>query len=176
MYLQIEMLWMSKTGLEIIPDDEQNKVGLSSEDWQEIRTLCEAEANRKFNSVSVRWEIIYLYAVALLHCEEWKAADDIFRTLRQRPVKDKPKQYYVICDNSGNPKVFSRGKLESDKNKWFLEVENGGRILFNTRYARDFGCTESEIRSGRLLNKDFFVTVSLFGLEARVSRGEIHLL
>lgn len=172
--LLIRMLWMAKTGREIIPKsgEERIRITLSVSEWREIYRWCDVYdhcANRPENP-----QIRYLHAITALHLREYAMrAEELLQGLYTQISRRG--NWYLICDTSGRPLLF-RGKFKyKDPRKRFgflYDVYSDSyskSVVFKHVLFRpdDLGwtlrdCTPSN--KGRVTHK-FWISISLSGLE-----------
>ena len=172
--LLVRMLWMKKTGWEIIPQsgEERIKIKLSSNEWREIYQWCEAfdQCIDHPDNPQLR----YLHAIAALHLDEYAMRA---QTLLQGLYSQISRRgnWYLICDHQGNPSKF-RGKfkyknpskrfgfLENVRSPMYLTPVSFDNVLFHPDNlgwtSRD--CSPQNRGKG---TRDFWISVSFSGLE-----------
>ncbi len=161
-FLLIEMLWMSKSGLNIIPDEELNCVGLLRCDWLEIKNLC--DLYKRLESYCP--EITFLSAVTELHLGNYESGINYLGQYNKTMCKKG--QWYFICNENGIPYKFN-GKVKRMHNSntygWLEAYDTSGNVLKDVFFrSYDIGGAS---QVGQMINGSFYISISSQQLEAR---------
>ena len=171
----IQTLWMSYTGGEIIPKsrEERRRTKLSTDKWYKISELCN-KYNQFGENVQIDPVIRYLNALSSLELGEYthgiELLCNLFKQISRRG------NWYMICDENGEPRVF-QGELDKKdiRKSWgFLRnvrpthgsnVANG---FSDVKFLPEtFGWTskDCEDRYRGRRTPEFWISVSFSGLE-----------
>ncbi len=173
--IQIQMLWMSYTGWEIIPKsgEERRRPKLTSSQWQTISDAC---------SVYIQFEecsqidptIRYLYALSTLALGEYTRGIQLLRNLYQQISRRG--NWYLICDETGEPRIFQGELDKKDIEKPWGFLKNV-QPIHGSNNSRGFGYVKFLPEDLRWTSKDcdirykgrrtpeFWISVSFSGLE-----------
>ena len=163
-FLLIEMLWMSKTGLEIIPhpQKERNAIRLSKRDWEEICVWCKNYL--QFGEINIRSEVRFLNIVSLLHLKESNGIQEEIRKLPKYSEYGRG-QWYLICNYEGIPITFTGTvtKMRDNRREGWLKASNENLELKNVYFrSNDLNGAKTP---GQMIF-DFYISVSFSGLQA----------
>lgn len=171
----IQMLWMSYTGWEIIPKsgEERRRTKLTNNQWHAIFHTCSVYI--QFGErAQIDPVIRYLHALSALALGEYNHGIQLLRNLYQQISRRG--NWYLICDETGEPRTF-RGELDKKdiekswgflKNVYPIHGNNAGSCFSYVKFLpEDLGWTlkDCEARYKGRRTTEFWISVSFSGLE-----------